>query len=265
MTEHPTSFELKAHFAGTKDNIQFPEIDVHLQTCESCQQAVTQLSSAQAALDAKKPATLFLRQLENQMQNERHQPRRRLVIALGAVATACVLCGILAIFAHHSAPSADVGKAPSPATSQPFPATGTRWMGQGVTTRIHILRNGETFVSDGSAPRNGDQLRYEVMRSGSGEAFASVFAVQDGEVIALLPKSNAQMPYAFTDHLVVPGSVVIEPGEEDVELLLFVQPTRYTIESMKQKLVRRLHDGEGLSGMTGLVHRMNVTPKMDKK
>ena len=274
MTKHPSTFELKCHFAQTKDNSHSAEIASHLRSCKSCQRVIAQFEAAQAELVARKPASLFLQQLETRALNEKRQTRSKRFSMVAAVATVGVLCIVLAtIFRDAAMPNFQDSSSMPTATRNPLkslrsskqPASGLRWMGQKVTAKIHILRDGKTFISEGTRPRNGDQLRYEVVRQGTDKAYASVFAIQDGEVIALLPQSASQSPYEFTDHLVVPGSVVVEPGGEAVELLLFVQSTNYTIESVKDELIRRLSQNEDLSTMNGLVHRFNATPASEEE
>ena len=263
MTKHPSMFELKCHFAGTPDSRQHEDIASHVQTCASCQTALSQLENAQATLTARKPATLFMQQLETRARNERRKTGKRRFAAVAAFAACGVVGAVLAIIftggTKSDAPNERLNQA---AIQQP---SDMRWMGTGVTTKIHVRRNGETFVSNGRRPQNGDQLRYEVNRNGNDKAYASVLAIQDGEVIPLLPQSDAQSPYEFTEHLVIPGSVVIEPGGETVELLLFVQSTQYTVESVKKELVRRLSENEDLTKMDGLVHRLNATPAPGKE
>ena len=223
-----------------------------------------QLEQAQTALTERKPASLFMQTLQTCARNETRQTRKRRFAEVAAFATCGVACAVLAMV-FTGTRGQDSPSAPTPLKpAMTRPKAEMRWMGTGVTTRIHVRRNGDTFVSDGRRPQNGDQLRYEVNRRGGDKAYASVFAIQDGEVISLLPQSDTQPPYEFIDHLVIPGSVVIEPGGETVELLLFVQPVEYSLESLKKELVRRVRANEDLSMMDGLVHRLDATPVPDK-
>jgi hypothetical protein len=245
---HLPRYDLERMVAGEAPN----EVLRHVQSCEVCSAYVAELQKTSDELMRRCPPELFVRRLiESTTAAPKHlsNQRRRLRYALVAgLTTACVL--IFVLWRLASVPiSSDHSSLPADQHDE------LRWMGPRFVVNTIIRRGGRIMHLSDPSLKPGDEARYEITPSPNSTGWGAVVAIEDGEIIPLLPTAGAA--YRIEEKTVLPGSVAIDKQGGDLEIVVFVRPDPFDVSTLVSEWRARTHES-GVSTMRGILVRQKV-------
>ena len=205
---HPPTFDLDRLHAGELTGWQADEIRSHLEACSACCDCLSRLQAEQDRLLGRTSVEQFADGLLDHPSADAHpRPIMRWGLLASAAAVALVLLVVVVVLvAEHPSRTDDL-----------------RWMGEEAAVEVFVNRAGRTAPFADQVLQPGDRLRFRLSLPDDREAFVVLVAVQQPRASVVLPAGDDQQAIAVRGETFIPGSVVIEPGDEPVDLVLVVR------------------------------------------
>lgn len=240
---HPPPYDLERLSAGALGDDEASALAHHMARCPDCQNRLNRIEEEQRTLLARKSPELFALQVAEGLA--RNKPARmgppywRWTLSGAAVAAAAVIIILLL-------------------PPSPTPTGELRWMGKGVAVKLYLNRNGSNSIYNQQPLRGGDRLRYEVTLPTGKRAFAILIGEAGGKFFPLLPPRRKARAFKVSGALLLPGSVVIEPGGGPVHLWLIARSGVYSVASVLEEIDSLKKKNPGRITVPGRIHELTI-------